>query len=221
MTRTTLSVAISAPTFGVPNQITLASVTGLLVGNLILIDTEFMLTKAINTTSLIVDVIRGQNGSTAKSHGAGSAAVFGTPDEFVAGVLNGLKLTRVDPTAQLTTAGALTYTAGQLIGGRINRDPNGAARTDTLPTAVLLVAAIPGVQINDTFTFEVVNQADAAETITIAIGTNGTIGTNTPAAADGVTVTQNNKKRFRIRFTGVLPGAEAYTLTNESGLIAY
>lgn len=105
----------------------------------------------------------------------------------------------------LTTAGALTLTAAQLLGGLILRDPNGAGRTDTTPTAALLVAAIPGVQIGQFFEFTIRNDADAAETITVAAGTGGT-------ASGTMTIAQNNMKRFLVRFTAVVSGSEAYTL---------
>jgi len=221
MTNTTLSVAISAPSLTPATQITLASVTGLTTSMLILVDGEYFKPTAINTTSLIVDVIRGYNGTLATTHGAGSPASFGTPDEFKAGSISPIRFVRRTPTALLATAGALTYTAGQLISRFINRDCAGASRTDTLPTAVLLVAALPGVQVNDFFDFVVNNCSDAAETITIAIGTGGTILVNTPAGADTVTVAQNTRRRFGIRFTGVAPGSEAYTLTDESGAVTY
>lgn len=220
MTSTTLTVAISNTPFPT-TQIALASVTGMTTDMLILIDGEYFKPTRINTTALIVDVMRGQNGTAAKTHGSGSAVQFGTPDEFTAGILNVVKFTRVVPTAQVTTAGAVTYTPGQIISMRINRDPNGGARSDVMPTAALLVAALPGVQINDSFTFELVNQADASEVITLTVGTGGTVGLNSPAGADTMTLAQNTKKRFRVRFTGVLPGSEAFTITDESGAITY
>ena len=46
-----------------------------------------------------------------------------------------------------------------------------------------------------------------AETITIAAGTGGTT-----SGGGTMTVAQNNAKMFRIRFTGVAPGSEAYTI---------
>jgi hypothetical protein len=54
---------------------------------------------------------------------------------------NGIRLERLTVT-NITTAGAVTLTAAQILGGYINRDCNGANRTDTLPTAALLVAQI-------------------------------------------------------------------------------
>lgn len=104
-----------------------------------------------------------------------------------------------------TTASNKTITAAQILGGLILRDPNGGARTDTLPTAALLVAAISGAKIGDAFEFTYRNTADAAETITIAAGTGGT-------ASGTMTIAQNNTKRFLVVLTGVVSGSEAYTV---------
>lgn len=106
----------------------------------------------------------------------------------------------------VTTAGAATYTAAQLLGGLILRDPNGAGRSDVSPTAALLVAAIPGVRVDDVFEFVLVNTADAAETITFTAGTGVTL---VPAA---ITIAQNESGRVLVRFTAVAAGAEAVTM---------
>lgn len=95
----------------------------------------------------------------------------------------------------ITTAGAVTLTAAQILGGFIDRDPAGGARTDTLPTAELMIAAINQGGVGNAIEFIVKNSADASETITIAAGTGGTTkGT--------MTITQNNSKRFLLIVTG-------------------
>ena len=95
----------------------------------------------------------------------------------------------------ITTAGNETLTADQLLGGLIIRDPNGADRTDTLPTAALMAAALNQAGIGNAIEFTIENAADAAETITIAAGTGGTTkGT--------MTIGQNNMKRFMLILTG-------------------
>lgn len=104
----------------------------------------------------------------------------------------------------LSTAGALTYTAAQLLGKLILRDPNGAGRSDVFPTAALVIAAIPGVQVGSAFELLLRNTADASETITMTAGTGVTI-------SGTATVAQNNTKRFLIRITSITPGAETYT----------
>lgn len=117
----------------------------------------------------------------------------------------------------ITTAGAATYTAAQLLGGQINRDPNGAGRNDVTPTAALLVAALRavaqqlGVQLPQTISFDFViqNDADAAETITVTAGSGCTLATG-----HTMTIAQNNSKRFNVLITETKSGSEAYTLRN-------
>lgn len=102
------------------------------------------------------------------------------------------------------TAGAVTYTAAQLLGGVILRDPNGAARSDVFPTAALLAAAVPGADVGSSFTVHIRNTADAAETITMTAGTGVTI-------SGTATIAQNNAKSFLVCFTNVTAGSESYT----------
>lgn len=113
----------------------------------------------------------------------------------------------------ITTAGAGTYTAAQIISGYIFRDPSGAGRTDTLSTAALLVAAISGVAVNDAIEFTVCNTADAAEAITITAGSGGTLykTTNTD------TIAQNETAKIVIQFTNVTASSEAYNAFIVSG----
>lgn len=108
----------------------------------------------------------------------------------------------------LSTAAALTLTAAQILGGLILRDPAGGARTDTLPTAALLLAAIQNEAnfgTGTSFEFTIRNTADAAETITVAAGTGGT-------TSGTMTIAQNNSKRFVVVFTNTSSGSEAYTV---------
>lgn len=107
--------------------------------------------------------------------------------------------------ATITTAGAGTYTADQMLGGIILRDPTGASRTDTTNTAAQLVAACPGVAVGSTFELLVRNTADAAETITVAGGTGVTI-------SGTATIAQNNSKLFYGVFTNITGSSEAVTL---------
>lgn len=107
----------------------------------------------------------------------------------------------------ITTAAAVTYTAAQLLGGLVLRDPNGGGRSDVTPTAALLAAALPGVQAGTAFEFTIRNTADAAETITITAGTNVTL-------SGTMTIAQNNTKRFLAVFTatGTTPTVTIYSL---------
>lgn len=104
-----------------------------------------------------------------------------------------------------STAGAKTYTAAELVGGMILRDPNGAGRSDVTPTAALIVAAIAGAIVGSSFEFTIRNTADAAETITLTAGSGVTL-------SGTMTIAQNNSKRFRAVCTNVGPGTEAVTI---------
>ena len=103
-----------------------------------------------------------------------------------------------------TTASNQTYTAAQIAGGIMLRDPNGSARTDTTDTAANILAQFLGAKVGSSFMFFVRNNADAAETITVAGGSGVTLsGTGT--------IAQNNTKLFVGVFTNVGSGTEAIT----------
>ena len=94
------------------------------------------------------------------------------------------------------TAGAITYTAAQLLGGLILRDPNGAGRSDVTPTAVDIVKALTYPKglapvAGSCFEFTIRNTADAAETITVTAGTGVTL-------SGTMTIAQSNSKRFLV-----------------------
>lgn len=102
------------------------------------------------------------------------------------------------------TADNLTYTAAQLLGGLIIRDP-GANRSDVSPTAALMVAAVKGAKVGDSFEFIIRNTAGADETITMTAGTGFTL-------SGTMTIGQNNSKRFLVRLDNVTSGSEACTM---------
>lgn len=104
-----------------------------------------------------------------------------------------------------TTAGANTWSAAELIGGMMLRDPAGDNRSDVTPTAAQLVAGFTGAVVGSSFEFTIRNTADAAETITLTAGAGVTLlGT--------MTIAQNNSKRFLAVFTNVGSGTEAVTI---------
>ena len=107
--------------------------------------------------------------------------------------------------ATYSTAGAVTLTTDQVLGGLLLRDGNGGARTDTLPNASDLVEAIQGCMVGTSFQFHVRNTSGTAIAITIAVGTGGT-------ASGTMTVAQSNAKTFMVVFTNVTVGSEAYTV---------
>jgi len=107
--------------------------------------------------------------------------------------------------ATVDTTAAVTYTAAQIKGGLILRDPNGSGRSDLFPTAADIVAALPSAFVDQAFVVTIRNTADAAETITMT--------TNTGLTLSGtMTIAQNNQKPFLVRLTNVTSGAAAATI---------
>lgn len=90
-----------------------------------------------------------------------------------------------------TTAGTRTIGADEILGGISLRDPNGAGRTDTLDTAANIKTALgdagADLRVGTTLEFTIVNNADANETITIAVGT----GITAKGTATQLDVAQN------------------------------
>jgi hypothetical protein len=107
----------------------------------------------------------------------------------------------------IATAANVTYTVAQVLGGKIFRDCAGSSRTDTLPTAAALVAAVPGAQVGTSFEFDIRNSG-AANTLTIAAGSGGT-------TSGTMTVGVGSIRFFTLVFTNVTPGSEAYTLYSD------
>jgi hypothetical protein len=103
------------------------------------------------------------------------------------------------------TAAAVTFTAAQILGGLILRDPAGAARADLLPAPADIVAAIPGCVVGSSFEFTIRNTADANETITLTANGDSTV-------SGTATIAQNNSKRFLAVVTNIGSGTEAVTV---------
>ena len=95
------------------------------------------------------------------------------------------------------TVGAVTYTANEVLGGLILRDPNGASRSDVTPTATAIIESLgtePDVAIGASFISTIRNTADAAETITLTAGTGVTL-------SGTMTIAQSNQKSFLVTVT--------------------
>lgn len=104
----------------------------------------------------------------------------------------------------IATAGPVTITAAQLLGGLVLRDCNGAARSDVLPNAADLLALIPGPGVGTGFQVTIRNAAAGAFTLTLTPGTGVTI-------SGTATIANTQTKNFLVVFTSVVPGAEACT----------
>ena len=181
----------------------------------VFIDDEICQVMSV-VSSTVITVQRAMNGSNPTVHGAGRAITWGPAADFQQvgpffnlGASNshnfaGPVFFDTAPVTS-TTAGAVTYGPGQILNTLILRDPAGASRTDVLPTAALLVAALPFPMIGTSFFFTIRNDADAAETITVSAGTGGTV-----TGGGTMTIAQSNMKTFLVRITATTPGAEAY-----------
>ena len=112
-------------------------------------------------------------------------------------------ISRMDA-AVIADASAATYTAAQILGGVIIRDCTGAGRSDVLPTAALLIGAIKEDVVGQVIECLIVNNSDAAETITIVAGDGGTI----TQIADTRVIPQNTSRKVYIR----IDSATAYTV---------
>ena len=213
-TATTLSAVVTAAA----TEINVASATGFTAKTTVAqIDRELM--QVLSVTGTRIGVQRGSFGTRASNHGNGAAVVVAANANFsscggqAGGGPCGFQYSSDHGGAlfyprgfvtTIATATDTTYTPGQVLGGLILDDPRGGAEPRTLPTAGLLVAAIPGATVGTSFEFTVRNTADGAETITIASGTGGT-------DSGTMTIAQSNSKRFLVRLTRVDAGNEAYT----------
>lgn len=93
----------------------------------------------------------------------------------------------------------VTLTSAQLLTGWLNVDCQDAG-TLTLPTATLLNAAIPGVEVGTILDFTVINYGDT--TLTIGLGT-GVTKTTIATVAAVMTIVTLASKRFRLECTGI------------------
>ncbi len=108
----------------------------------------------------------------------------------------------------LTTAGNEIYTASQLRGGLVLRDPSGGNRSDDLPTAANFVSSVHDAAIGSSYEFTIENTADASESITIT-GTDPGV-TLDPDSSFGIA--ENQSRTFKVVFTNVTAASEAVTV---------
>lgn len=217
MNATTLAAAVAAA----DTQIQLSSGTGVTARGsfnrtesfaLILNPEGPEIVEIVSTSSpqstTIPSVRRGLKGTKVRTHPIGTPVQVLEADvdvipEFTAPVTApGAQLFKTAPVT-IATATAVTLTPADILSGLILQDSAGGAVTTTLPTAALLVAALPDAQIGTSFRFTIRNTSDAAETNTVAAGTGGTL-------SGTATIAQNNSKEFLVRITGIGSSA-AYT----------
>ena len=109
------------------------------------------------------------------------------------------------------TAGANTWSAAELIGGLLLRDPAGADRADVTPTAALIVAAIAAAIVSSSFEFVIKNTADADEVITLTAGVGVTL-------SGTMTIRRGYAHRYLAVCTNVTAGQEAVTIYRTNDL---
>lgn len=131
---------------------------------------------------------------------AGSATIGGTFSSA------GPVLSQV--TVSATKTSAATLTASEVVSGLAIVDPTSASFTLTLPTAALIVAAIPNATVNTCFYYRLRSITGGANTVTLAAGTGVTLATgNTNTVSGGSTRT------FMLVLTNVAtPAITAYSL---------
>ena len=119
------------------------------------------------------------------------------------------------PAAAATLADNKTLTIAEILTGLYAADGE-AARNLVSPTAALAVAGVSGVSVGDCIDFSVINTGTtgADETLTVTAGTGATlVGFMEVATPDGATDAEySGSGLFRIRFTNVTGGSEAYTV---------
>jgi hypothetical protein len=135
----------------------------------------------------------------ASAKGSMVDAIDAIADELHAGNGNGTA------TTVNAVASPLTMSAAQALSGLFVQSTAGAFAL-TLPTAALLVAAFPNVQVGSSFLFALVNTGN--NTLTITAGTGNTLGGHGTA-----TLATATSQIFNVKFTNVTAGAEAVTWT--------
>jgi hypothetical protein len=114
--------------------------------------------------------------------------------------------TKTATTLVMTTAlTPLTLTTAQLLQGLLPVDCQDAA-TITTPTAALIVAAINGCQVGQSFDLDIINYGDT--TLTVGLGT-GVTKTTIASVAAVLTLVTLASKRLTFVVTNVTPGSEA------------
>jgi len=114
-------------------------------------------------------------------------------------------ITKLTPDV-VSDIGNVVYTADQLFGGLITRDPNGAPRTDVIDTAENLTNVLS--IVDNSFTTTISNTG--ANDITVTGGTGVTI-------ENPITIGGGDSVNIQIVATNVTTGLEAFSVYNLSG----
>jgi hypothetical protein len=164
--------------------------------------------QAAGVTSDVVALLGTTTNATSfqvqDSANVAALTVYGSADTVAAAQLTVQgELSKYTNTTTVNTAADVTYTAAQMFGGLILRDPNGANRNDTTDTATNIVGSIVDPVVGSSYEFVVNNTAAVAENITVVAGTGVTlVGT--------MTINQFELRHFLVIVTNV--GTPAVTI---------
>ena len=137
-------------------------------------------------------------------------------------VFSGSIISKANPNLEFQTETNLgdnqtVLTAAQVIGGMFVATPT-ASRTQTLPTAALLVAAIPGIAVGSTIDFSIQNQGAVAVLETLILPASITSTLNGAQLivpgffTGGGAASSSGCATFRLRCTNITAAAEAFVL---------
>jgi hypothetical protein len=206
-TEVALGILQNAPASGEAAVVRIAGVSKLQANDALGVGT-FVMAEYVSAT----DAGKGKSSSGAPAYTRAVVIEASAAEDDLAGVLLTSPFPAINDAVQrvttvttINTAANVTYTAAQMVGGLILRDPNGSARSDVTDTAANIVAAIAGAVAGSSFEFTIRNTADASETITVTAGTGVTL-------SGTMTIAQNNSKRFLAVVTNVQSGTEAVTI---------
>ena len=165
-------------------------------------------------STAMVNISAGTNGVTVGANAVAKTVTIGN-NTGTSQVINhfgtgGNVMSQPAPAAP--AAGAATLlTIVNLLTGILVQDPGGAS-TWTLPDADLAVAGVPNVAVNDSIDFSIINlDTMDTDTITLAAGASGTmVGQVEIAENNGIS--SRSEGLFRMRFTNIGSGTEAYTV---------
>ncbi len=142
------------------------------------------------------------NSSQETLYGAGFSPLRGEPT--MGGIPQPTK-TETAFTLSSGTVTARTLTAAETLGGLLVITCNDAS-TCTFPTTTLLLDAMPGAAVGQSFDLDVINVGDDTITFVVGTGMTATVGNS---KATVLTLALLNTKRFTIRITGMVKYGDA------------
>jgi hypothetical protein len=210
-----LGVLQNAPASGAAAVVRIAGVTKLTANDALAIGT-FVMPEYVSAT----DAGKAKTSAGAPSYTRGLVVEASGAEDDLASVLLTSPFPAINDAVQSittvttdATAGANTWTAAEMIGGLLLRDPNGADRSDVTATAALIVAGIAAAQVGSSFEFVIKNTADGDEVITLTAGVGVTL------SPTSITIRRGYAHRFKAVCTNVGSGC-SWTRTGQGALSA-